>query len=52
MIPGFSIRCVRVLLLIAGLTFPLASAQTTIYSDNFDGGTGNINTVAPDVRPG
>lgn len=51
MIPGFSIRCVRVLLLIAGLTFPLASAQTTIYSDNFDGGTGNINTVAPDIRP-
>lgn len=31
---------------------PLASAQTTIYSDNFDGGTGDIHTVGPDVRPG
>ncbi|MCU0795052.1 MAG: sulfatase-like hydrolase/transferase [Akkermansiaceae bacterium] len=39
-------------LLIASLSFLPISAQTTIFSDDFSGGTGNIHTLAPDVRPG
>ncbi len=39
------------LVILAGLGISAISGQTTIYSDNFDGGTGNINTLAPDVRP-
>jgi uncharacterized sulfatase len=38
--------------IIAGLGVSLVSAQTTIYSDDFSGGTGDINSVAPDTRPG
>ena len=37
--------------MLAGLGISFVSAQTTIYSDNFDG-TGNINGLDPDVRPG
>jgi len=40
------------LALLAGLGISLAAAQTTIYSDDFSGGTGDINAIAPDVRPG
>jgi uncharacterized sulfatase len=40
------------LAILAGLGISLASAQTTIYSDDFSGGTGDINNVAPDIRPG
>lgn len=40
------------LVLLAALGMARASAQTTIYSDNFDGGTGNIQLSAPDIRPG
>jgi uncharacterized sulfatase len=39
-------------LLVAGLGISLATAQTTLFSDDFSGGTGNINSLAPDVRPG
>lgn len=40
------------LALLAGLGISIASAQAIIFSDAFDGGTGNINGLAPDVRPG
>ncbi len=40
------------LAILAGLGISLAVAQTTIYSDDFSGGTGNIGTLPPDVRPG
>lgn len=40
------------LVLFAGLGIPLATAQTTIYSDDFSGGSGNIGALPPDVRPG
>lgn len=40
------------LAILAALGFSTASAQTKIYSDNFDGGTGNIHGLAPDIRPG
>lgn len=52
MIPSPSIRCTRCLMLIAGLGISFASAQTTLFSDDFSGGTGNINGLVPDVRPG
>jgi hypothetical protein len=38
--------------LAAALGLAGASAQTTIYSDDFDGGAVDIHTLAPDVRPG
>jgi len=40
------------IILLVGLWISIANAQTTIFADNFDGSTGNINGVAPDVRPG
>lgn len=52
MIASPFVRCSRSVSLIAGLGISLAAAQTTILSDDFSGGTGNINSVAPDVRPG
>jgi uncharacterized sulfatase len=52
MIASPFVRCSRSVLLIAGLGISLAVAQTTILSDDFSGGTGNVNSVAPDVRPG
>lgn len=36
---------------VAALGISIASGQTTVFSDNFDGGTGNIHGLAPDVRP-
>lgn len=51
MIPKPFICCIECLAMLAGLGISLASAQTTIFSDNFDGGTGNIHGLAPDVRP-
>lgn len=40
------------LLLIAGLSTCLASAQTTIYSDNFDGDASDIHGSTPDITSG
>jgi hypothetical protein len=40
------------LVVLAGLGIPAASGQAVIFSDDFSGGTGNINAVPPDVRPG
>lgn len=34
------------------ICFILLAGQTTLFSDNFDGGTGNIHSLAPDIRPG
>ena len=52
MIPNPFIGFARRLLVIAGLGISLASAQTTIYSDNFDGGTSDIHSTSPDVTSG
>jgi hypothetical protein len=52
MIANPFVRHVHWLVAIAGIGISIASAQTTIYSDNFDGDTGDIDTLAPDVRPG
>ena len=52
MMPKPFIRCSRCLLSFAGLGISLVTAQTTLFSDDFSGGTGNINSLAPDVRPG
>lgn len=52
MIPSPTHRFSPCLAIIAGLGISLASAQTTIYSDDFSGDTADINGLAPDVRPG
>ncbi len=38
-------------ILLFGLGIFLASGQTTIFSDDFSGGTGDLHSVAPDIRP-
>jgi arylsulfatase A-like enzyme len=50
MFPNPFIRYAPCLAAIAGIG--IASAQSTIYSDDFSGGSSDINGVAPDVRPG
>ncbi len=52
MVPNPSRVLPAALAILAGLGISLATAQTTIYSDDFSGSSGNIGTLPPDVRPG